>query len=480
MKLAVFGGTEDHAESEWEQLKQKYKDDIIETGGIDLKECDFNALKSMFEGLPFDVIGAEVEKLAPSLKLRLDILKLLWKFSPGNKRQPLHVGDKVTWLRADDEIPWGLEGAVCGFDGSGDVKVSFRASRDEAASTWILSAAELKRTKDIREKNQAKRSSTVVGIVDEMTGDKKTGSLWIESIPLVNLIYDAFFDDIPVFQNVKETVNALTLISALGLTIATATPGAFEAEEFDAFLAKFEDGGQYECFRLNDGRDVGTYFYDYFIYDSVNALSFSAGSLSAFLLFILSAASAEFSDMDPKVFEVWWRYSRWLVLGGAVALVYSMIKTCHAFMDLYTIKFPDYVLVEGGECTIKTGMLGRPIWPYSFASVDSQWAYIWGNMGFVLNVCTWGSLVLISLSARAKYRAQRRLPDWPCLHGRWSLFKKHGICAVCADCCKKGFIPPLDAWDENEPSNCHNGNQAAKENQVRPVLGLEPAQTGDL
>ena len=425
-------------EAEWVQLKAALP---LEVAG---KVGDLASLSRIFADMPIELVCHELKELGFPLQERYDALRLLWIHSRGEAAKLLHVGDKVTWKHAREEIPLGAVGIVVGLI-SEKAKVKFESSPEDI---WLLE----------------------VGALNKISEDAEGGSsIWLESIPVVNLIWDAFFDELPNFQNVKDNVSSLTLVSALQITVVCTIPTSFEASELKEFVEKFEEGGDYECF----GVDYGRWQYDYLIFDTVNALTFSAAATFGFILYMFAGVSSDFYDVEPKVFEVWWRYSRWVILFGCGSLIYSIIKTFHAFMDVYAIKFPEYYLVERNSCPDSYEGVGS-FGEYKWSEVLSQWGYAWNNITLVLNISIWSCCLLLSLSARAKYRAQRHLPDWPCLHGRWEKLKTGGCSALWVDCLRKGFYPSSaslrDETKIKRMSTGHASEDKRSGGQVQPVV----------
>ena len=236
--------------------------------------------------------------------------------------------------------------------------------------------------------------------------------MWVEELPVINLVYDFLFDEVPDYGQIKQTIEALALISALSLSVMFSFPTVVDYDEIKDFIARFDDGGVYDHCSAdevsNDGFGesglTGTFgeaAYHIFIKDMTEGIVWNAVALLMVIIFYLCSANTQF--YSERALKLWWRYVRWLLLGAVFALARGTLFSFLTIKDLYVIKLPDLYIEDREECPHWSD------WPMDPASA-------WGYSVKLLTVATWPviitSILLMSLATRANYRAEKGLDDW--------------------------------------------------------------------
>merc|ERR1712167_94262 len=149
---------------------------------------------------------------------------------------------------------------------------------------------------------------------------------WRHSIPLINIFYDFFLDEIPAISQTKETVANLVVVAALNTAIVIAVPMAFTLDEFDYFLQQFEDGERYQCIGVDRAQQI----IHHLVMDSANSFAYSATSTLVLVLIILGISIGDFNDelleKDPYApFSIWFKYMKYTLLAALSSLLTGIL-----------------------------------------------------------------------------------------------------------------------------------------------------------
>ena len=246
----------------------------------------------------------------------------------------------------------------------------------------------------------------------EMTGQsgvemEKEAIGWRHSIPLINIFYDFFLDEIPAISQTKETVANLVVVAALNTAIVIAVPMAFTLDEFDYFLQQFEDGERYQCIGVDRAQQI----IHHLVMDSANSFAYSATSTLVLVLIILGISIGDFNDelleKDPYApFSIWFKYMKYTLLAALSSLLTGILYNIYSVVDVYMIKFPDFWIQYEAN-----GACSKADWTEQYApdEVVSVWGFSRMKLYVTMSTGLTATLLFMSAATRGKYRAERNL-----------------------------------------------------------------------
>ena len=246
----------------------------------------------------------------------------------------------------------------------------------------------------------------------EMTGQsgveiEKDAIGWHHSIPIINIFYDFFLDEIPSISQTKDTVANLVVVAALNTAVVVAVPMAFTLDEFDYFLQQFEDGERYQCIGVDRAQQI----IHHLVMDSANSFAYSATSTLVLVLIILGVSIGDFEDelleKDPySPFSTWFKYMKYTLLAAFCALLTGILYNIYSVVDVYTIKFPDFWIQYEAN-----GACSKAAWAEQYApdEVVSVWGFARMKLYVTMGTGLTATLLFMSAATRGKYRAERNL-----------------------------------------------------------------------
>jgi len=129
-------------------------------------------------------------------------------------------------------------------------------------------------------------------------------------VPLLNIVYDLFFDDAPTMDQVTGVMNVFGLLNGLNLSTTFALLTLFQNQDVEEVRFK------------ELGHDVYGHFEDMVVL----ALACVCTALIQLIALFLFTGTINFDDSKGKfskgAFEAWWWYNRWLFV---LELVFSAL-----------------------------------------------------------------------------------------------------------------------------------------------------------
>ena len=224
-----------------------------------------------------------------------------------------------------------------------------------------------------------------IDIKDETKQDKKLSFFY--SVPVINLIYEIFFDQTPGFEEIKAVLELIGIMGALLFSIVVSVLVSVTYDSYVAAIENWNPDGLYgDCWIDGYGQ---LYFFVDNIMTSVNT-SFMSFLLTVFCYLILNT-----SKLEGEELEKWWFYVKWVVFLTFILLTVSVIGLFNALQNFIQWNVPnEYVLNNG--CNTDVGkILGSN-------KSGNIWAQtIFNYSGWVLGTGI-PSLLLLSLAVYMK------------------------------------------------------------------------------
>ena len=163
-------------------------------------------------------------------------------------------------------------------------------------------------------------------------------------IPVINIVYDIIFDETPSHAKLTEMLNNVGLLSALFLTIAMAIPMSVSFDEIQAARQRYSTY-PYNGFMTEDRvlRELATF---------TSGSTYCLGTgvwLTVIILFTTSAGVESEEDTAAHIRDLWWSYTRWIVLVILGSSLLGTIFTFFAFNRMIYIKYPDIYIEQNGR-----------------------------------------------------------------------------------------------------------------------------------
>ena len=198
-------------------------------------------------------------------------------------------------------------------------------------------------------------------------------------VPFVNILYDAFMEEVPTSQQLYDMLLTIGLISALLLTVVMALPMSFEYEELEEARRRFNSAPYDSVYDDN----FDTILSQHVGFTSSATYLLGASVSVTVLLLATSAAGIENSGSN-RMRKRWWLHARFVVFFIIVSAILGTVFSFYAFNRTVYLKFPDLWVEEK-----KRGMLFPSLTSSTFGMYRS-WASLYLAFFFIL------SMVLLS------------------------------------------------------------------------------------
>mmetsp|Transcript_15828 Transcript_15828/g.38535 ORF Transcript_15828/g.38535 Transcript_15828/m.38535 type:complete len:328 (+) Transcript_15828:70-1053(+) len=221
------------------------------------------------------------------------------------------------------------------------------------------------------------------GLIDRVFENRGGRSVeaWVKEkrtfymVPLVNILYDVFMDEVPTAQQLYEMLSTVGLISALQLSMVMSLPLSFSFAELEATKVRF-DTEPYVSVYPNGFKDLlGSQV------RFTSAATYMLGSSVActVLLFTSSSSGIENAGSAP-IRNTWWRYARLVVIFITFSAIMGTIFAFYAFNRSVFLKFPDLYVERTAD-----GMLFPSLESSSYGMYRS-WASLY--LAFSFAICS--------------------------------------------------------------------------------------------
>lgn len=178
---------------------------------------------------------------------------------------------------------------------------------------------------------------------DEDSSQKSRKSIWWYGVPLVNIVYDVLFDEAPTIDTIKDFLNMFGLMGALVFTVAVTLPLSFDYEVFEGVIERWGPGGVYDGCWTDGYAQI-----EYFIYHCTLATTFCFLAVILVLLYYLVLVNLKMKS--AKALEVWWLYTKWVVVIIFILLVVGVWATFMALQNVTEWNVPNRKAIDQ-DCT---------------------------------------------------------------------------------------------------------------------------------
>jgi hypothetical protein len=203
-------------------------------------------------------------------------------------------------------------------------------------------------------------------------------------IPGINIIYDAIFDETPSLDSIKETLNLLGIIGALVYAVVVTLPLAFDYEVYEGVIERWGEGGIYGNCWIN-----GYYQIEYFNQTTTWASTLTFVSVVLVILHYFALVNTRLKTQEEL--NIWWYWTRWIILLTFVALVTGIINGFRALQNLSEWNIPNQHAINQ-DCSEE------------LKSANNPWGY---NARFVFATmccCLIPGLIILSCAIASKHR----------------------------------------------------------------------------
>lgn len=179
----------------------------------------------------------------------------------------------------------------------------------------------------------------------------------VEYIPVVNVVYDFFFDEPPSVDTMKETLNLIGVMGALIFTVVIAIPLSFDYDTYESMLERWAPGGVYEnCW-------VDGYFeMEYFVLVTSISIAFAFTTVVLVIFVYVILVNTRMDTTAART--AWWRWVRWLYALIIGLLVGSCITSFMALGNLTEWNVPNRSVIESprNDCSSDLLKTSDNIW----------------------------------------------------------------------------------------------------------------------
>jgi hypothetical protein len=156
--------------------------------------------------------------------------------------------------------------------------------------------------------------------------DQIWNSPWVEKIPILNIVKDAF-EGLPEADHIKEAVDTAALISALLLTIASTLPFSMSYEDYESVLERYGDyyydenrpGLDSDCPEITGKSLISDW--------NANLSDCYAITCSTFILSVIFILQFSVSELqDRLIFASWWVWAKYVILFMMIMIIISIVR----------------------------------------------------------------------------------------------------------------------------------------------------------
>jgi hypothetical protein len=192
--------------------------------------------------------------------------------------------------------------------------------------------------KEIHGLDVTMRTHLLVGlatITDSALDPEERKSNILYYIPVINVVYEVFFDEPPDSDNIKEILNLFGIMGALLFTLIVAFYGALDPGRLNDMTPNWEEGGPYYlCMGFTGELLTKSLVLNIGFSQNLSFVSFISTML-AYALF----CTTEFEKDSDKSY--WWFWVKFTVFGDFVLIVLSIIFLFAGLQNFTLLCFPN-------------------------------------------------------------------------------------------------------------------------------------------
>lgn len=192
--------------------------------------------------------------------------------------------------------------------------------------------------KEIHGLDVTMRTHLLVGlanITDSALDPEERKSNILYYVPVINVVYEIFFDEPPDSDNIKEILNLFGIMGALLFTLIVAFYGALDPGRLNEMTPKWEEGGPYYlCMGFTGELLTKSLVLNIGFSQNLSFVSFISTML-AYALF----CTTDFEKDSDKAY--WWYWVKFTVFGDFVLIVMSIVFLFAGLQNFTLLCFPD-------------------------------------------------------------------------------------------------------------------------------------------
>ena len=171
---------------------------------------------------------------------------------------------------------------------------------------------------------------------------------WIDRVPVLNFLWDVFFDIPPTPEQLVGTLNLMGLVSALLLSIIGGMPFAYGHDDYIAGIARMNNS-TFLDWRTGETHAAGTHNVGDHVYQAFTRnfafgyVALASGLIMVIVIYLFMAHTSfrgPDGRMNTAMLVEWWKYARYVTFFCIVITVLGIVLAYICVTDLLRLMLP--------------------------------------------------------------------------------------------------------------------------------------------